>query len=180
MDKLIILDRDGVINEDSDAYIKSPDEWIPIAGSLDAIARLSHAGYDVAIATNQSGIGRKLYTLEAMHAIHEKMLSMVAAIGGRVAGIFFCPHAPDDGCECRKPKPGLFREIAHRFDRTNLRGVHVVGDSARDLIAGTALDAEPWLVLTGHGTRAFRAGGLPEGTRVRPSLAAVARELVRE
>jgi len=175
--RLIVLDRDGVINEDSDAYVKSPDEWLPIAGSLEAIARLSHAGFAVVIATNQSGIGRGLYTLDALHAMHDKMFDLLGPPGGRVDGIFFCPHAPEVDCACRKPKPGLFREIAQRFNRADLRGIPVVGDSLRDLEAGLALGAEPWLVLTGKGANTFAQGGLPEGTRVRPSLAAIACEL---
>ncbi|HEU4620938.1 MAG TPA: D-glycero-beta-D-manno-heptose 1,7-bisphosphate 7-phosphatase [Burkholderiaceae bacterium] len=174
--RLIVLDRDGVINEDSDDYVKSPDEWIPIPGSLEAIARLTHAGFDIAIATNQSGIGRGLYTLDALHAMHDKMLELLGPLGGRIDGIFYCPHAPEANCECRKPKPGLFRQIAESFGRKDLQGVPIVGDTRRDLEAGMALSGEPWLVLTGKGASTF-ANGVPEGTRVRPSLAAIAREL---
>ena len=113
--KLIILDRDGVINHDSDAYIKSPDEWLPISGSLEAIARLSHAGYRIAVATNQSGVGRGYYSLATLANIHEKMNQAVRAAGGLIDVIFFCPHVPDEACECRKPKPGLFYQIAEYF-----------------------------------------------------------------
>lgn len=177
MTKLIVLDRDGVINEDSDEYIKSPDEWVPVPGSLEAIARLAQGGWQVAVATNQSGIGRGLYTIDTMNAIHNKFLGLLAPLGGHVAGIFFCPHAPEANCECRKPRPGMFLEIARRFGRNTLEGVPVVGDTLRDLEAGIAAGCTPWLVLTGSGQATYRAGGLPDNTRVRPSLLSVAREL---
>lgn len=177
MTKLIVLDRDGVINEDSDEYIKSPDEWVPVPGALEAIARLTQAGYDIVVATNQSGVGRGLYTLDTMHAIHNKMLDMLTPMGGRISAIFFCPHTPEDQCDCRKPKPGMFLEIARRYGRNSLEGVPLVGDTRRDLEAGIAVGCAPWLVLTGKGQETFRAGDLPEGTKVRPSLLAVAREL---
>lgn len=175
--KLIVLDRDGVINEDSDAYIKSPDEWVPVPGSLEGIARLTHAGWTIAVATNQSGVGRGLYTLDTMHAIHAKMLGLLAPLGGHIAAIFFCPHLPDAGCDCRKPAPGMFLDIARRFGRPTLAGVPVVGDTRQDLIAGTAAGCSPWLVLSGKGVKTFQMGNLPEGTRVRPNLGAIAREL---
>lgn len=150
--KLVILDRDGVINEDSDAYIKSADEWRPIAGSLEAIARLKAAGFTVAIATNQSGIGRGLYDYAALAAIHAKMRQLLAAHAGTVDGIFFCPHTPRDHCDCRKPAPGLLWQIGRHFD-TPLRAVPVIGDSSRDLEAARRVGATPMLVLTGNGSK---------------------------
>jgi D-glycero-D-manno-heptose 1,7-bisphosphate phosphatase len=183
MRKLIILDRDGVINEDSDHYIKSPEEWTPIPGSLQAIARLNRAGYEVVVATNQSGLGRGLFSYDTLHAIHNKMHTQLAAAGGHVSAVFFCPHTPDDHCQCRKPRTGMFQEIAARHGRERLDGVPIIGDSLHDLEAGIALGCEPWLVLSGKGIRTFHKHGaansakpLPALTRVRASLAAVARE----
>ncbi len=169
--KLIILDRDGVINHDSAAYIKSPQEWRPIPGSLNAIARLNQAGFHVIVATNQSGIGRGLFDMTALNAIHEKMHKALAQAGGRVDAIFFCPHAADDNCNCRKPKSGMLTDIAHRLN-TPLRGVPLVGDSIRDLQAAAAAGAAPILALTGNGKKTQRAGGLPPGTTVYADLAA--------
>ncbi|MCU0970348.1 MAG: D-glycero-beta-D-manno-heptose 1,7-bisphosphate 7-phosphatase [Gammaproteobacteria bacterium] len=148
--KLVILDRDGVINEDSDAYIKSPAEWVPIPGSLEAIARLNHAGFRVVVATNQSGIARGLFDMEALDGIHQRLQSELAKVGGQLDGIYFCPHAPDDHCRCRKPESGLFEEISART-RTPLDGVPAVGDSLRDLVAARAVGARPFLVRTGKG-----------------------------
>jgi D-glycero-D-manno-heptose 1,7-bisphosphate phosphatase len=150
--RLVILDRDGVINEDSDAYIKSPDEWIPIPGSLEAIARLNRADYRVVVATNQSGVARGLFTLDTLNRIHEKMHRALAELGGNVDAIFFCPHAPDDQCYCRKPKPGLFHEIEQRLG-VSLKNVPAIGDSLRDLQAAQSVGAQPQLVLTGKGSR---------------------------
>ena len=150
--KLVILDRDGVINQDSDAYIKSPEEWIPIPGSLDAIARLNHAGYYVAVATNQSGLARGLFDIDTLNAIHQKMLDELAKIGGHIDSFFFCPHGPDDDCDCRKPRPGLLHQISDRMD-ADLAGVPVIGDSLRDLQAADSVDASPILVLTGKGKK---------------------------
>ncbi len=150
--KLIILDRDGVINEDSDAYIKSPDEWIPIPGSLEAIARLNQAGYTVLVATNQSGVGRGYYDLQTLAAIHGKMNRMLNDAGGWIEEILFCPHTPDDHCNCRKPLPGLLHQIRERY-RVDLRNVPVIGDSLRDLESAAAVDARPILVLTGKGRK---------------------------
>jgi D-glycero-D-manno-heptose 1,7-bisphosphate phosphatase len=158
--KLVILDRDGVINFDSAEYIKSPAEWKPIPGSLEAISRLNHAGYHVVVATNQSGIGRGLFEVAALNAIHDKMHKALGQVGGRIDAIFFCPHGADAGCSCRKPKPGLLEEIAHRFN-TELAGVPCIGDSLRDLEAATAVDAQAILVLTGKGKQTQAAGGLP-------------------
>jgi D-glycero-D-manno-heptose 1,7-bisphosphate phosphatase len=150
--KLIILDRDGVINQDSDNFIKSPEEWIPIRGSLDAISRLSRAGYHIFIATNQSGLARGLFNIETLNAIHQKMLQEIQHRGGTVDAILFCPHGPDDHCDCRKPSPGLYLEIAHRTSR-KLDNVPIIGDSLRDLSAAEAVGARPILVKTGKGKR---------------------------
>lgn len=157
--KLIILDRDGVINEDSDDYIKSPDEWIPIPGSLDAIARLNHAGYSVAIASNQSGIARGYFSLETLAAMNVKMNSMLSPLGGRIDAMFFCPHEPKDNCDCRKPKPGMLTEIGNRF-QTGLGDVLFVGDNINDVKAGRAAGANPVIVKTGKGEQT--AGMLAE------------------
>jgi D-glycero-D-manno-heptose 1,7-bisphosphate phosphatase len=147
---LIILDRDGVINFDSEAFIKSPEEWLPIPGSLEAIARLHQAGWRVAVASNQSGVGRGLMDEEALEAIHRRMEQAVEAAGGHLDGIFYCPHHPDEGCRCRKPLPGLLLAIATHFD-VSLENVSVIGDSARDIEAALAAGANPVLVLTGNG-----------------------------
>jgi len=174
--KLIILDRDGVINHDSDAYIKGPDEWRPIAGSLEAIARLSKAGYRVVVATNQSGVGRGLFNLATLASIHTKMHQAVTTAGGHLDAIFFCPHAADAHCHCRKPEPGMLEEILRRFD-VEAASVTTVGDSLRDLQAAAAVGSKPVLVLTGKGQKTMQAGGLPPQTLVRVDLAAIAAEL---
>lgn len=148
--KLIILDRDGVINHDSDRYIKNPDEWIPIENSLQAIAKLSRAGYHVFVATNQSGLARGLFDIETLNAIHRKMTNAVQAVGGNIEAILFCPHGPDDNCNCRKPKPGLYEEIALRTQQS-LKDIPVVGDSLRDIEAAITVQASPILVRTGKG-----------------------------
>jgi len=148
--QLIILDRDGVINEDSDDFIKSPSEWNPIRGSLEAIARLHRAGWRVVVATNQSGIARKLFDLDTLARIHETMHRRVIESGGLIDAVFFCPHGPDDGCRCRKPLPGMFHDIAERL-HINLAGVPAIGDSLRDLQAAQAAGASPILVKTGKG-----------------------------
>jgi len=175
--KLIIIDRDGVINFDSDQFIKSPEEWKPIPGSLEAIARLNQAGYRVAVATNQSGIGRGLFDMPTLNAIHDKMHKSLAQVGGRVDAIFFCPHTNDANCECRKPKSGMIEEISARFG-VSLKGVPAVGDSLRDLEAAGRLGAQPYLVLTGKGTKTQAKGGLPEGTLIHPDLASVVSSLL--
>lgn len=149
--KLIILDRDGVINEDSDAFIKSPEEWTPIPGSLEAIARLSHAGYRVVVATNQSGIGRGLFDLEMLNRIHKKMHRMAQEAGGLIDTVFFCPDV-DEANPYRKPNPGMLLEIGRRL-KTSLQGVPIVGDSVRDIRAARAANAWPLLVRTGKGAR---------------------------
>lgn len=169
--KLIILDRDGVINFDSAQFIKSPDEWKPIPGSLAAIARLNQAGYRVVVATNQSGIGRGLFEMDTLNAIHDKMLKALAQVGGRIDAIFFCPHTNADNCACRKPKPGMLHEIAIRFN-ADLTGVPAVGDALRDLQAAVAVGAEPMLVLTGKGGKTADNPDVPPGTLIFPDLAA--------
>jgi len=155
---LIILDRDGVINHDSDHYIKSREEWIPIPGSLEAISLLNKHGYIVAIATNQSGIARGYYSEATLADMHQKMIDLLKPLNGKIDGIFYCPHGPDDNCDCRKPKPGLYLQIARQFN-TTLNGVIVVGDSYRDLEAALAVNANPVLVKTGKGLRTFRRYG---------------------
>ncbi len=176
--KLVILDRDGVINHDSDQYIKSPEEWKPIPGSLAAIARLNQAGYRVVVASNQSGVGRGLFETDTLMAIHDKMLRALAQVGGRIDAIFFCPHTNVDNCECRKPRPGMYKEIAARFN-ADLAGVPAIGDSMRDLQAAMAVGAQPMLVLTGKGRKTQADPELPPGTPVFPDLAAAAAHIVR-
>ena len=177
--KLIVLDRDGVINEDSDEYVKSPEEWVPITGSLEAIARLNRGGYRVVVATNQSGISRGMFDLETLSAMHKKMHDLASEVGAHIDGIFFCPHGPDDKCNCRKPKPGLFQEIQARLG-TSLQGVPCVGDSLRDLQAGKSQGCTTFLVKTGKGKRTLdtKKNELPEGTEVFDNLMAVAEHLV--
>ncbi len=175
--KLIILDRDGVINYDSDQFIKSPDEWKPLPGSLEAIARLVQADYRVVVATNQSGIGRGLFDMATLNAIHDKMHKAVAHAGGRIDAIFFCPHAAASDCNCRKPRAGMLEEIAARYN-VDMKGVPAVGDSLRDLECATQLGALPILVLSGKGMKTQAAGGLPLGTLIYPDLAAAVSPLV--
>ncbi|TCJ15558.1 D-glycero-beta-D-manno-heptose 1,7-bisphosphate 7-phosphatase [Parasulfuritortus cantonensis] len=170
--KLIILDRDGVINHDSDQFIKSPDEWRPIPGSLEAIARLNQAGYRVVVASNQSGLGRGLFCMDMLNRIHAKMHRMVAMSGGRIDAVFLCPHAADAGCECRKPRAGLLRDIASRY-HADLTGVPAVGDALRDVQAALAVGARPILVRTGKGKNTLATGGLPEDIAVYDDLEAV-------
>ena len=157
--KLVILDRDGTINQDSDDYIKSPEEWIPLPGALEAIARLNHAGWQVVVASNQSGLGRGLFDMATLNAMHAKMNKHLSAVGGRIDAVFFCPHGPEDKCQCRKPLPGLFEQIGERLGM-DLNGTHVVGDSLRDLLAGVAVGCTPHLVHTGKGA-AFQGQPLP-------------------
>lgn len=155
-ERLVILDRDGVINEDSDAYIKSPAEWIPIPGSLEAIARLTRAGFRIFVLTNQSGIARNYFDERVLKAIHEGMLSAIEAHGGHIEAILHCPHGPGDACDCRKPLPGLFRALSQRIG-IDLQGAPAIGDSHRDLVAARAVDASPILVRTGKGLRTLAA-----------------------
>lgn len=168
--KLIILDRDGVINFDSDKFIKSPDEWKPIPGSLEAVARLSQNGYRVVVASNQSGVGRGLFDMATLNAIHAKMHKALAQFGGRIDAVFYCPHAADSECGCRKPKTGMFSQIAERF-HADLAGVPAIGDSLRDLQAAAEVGCLPMLVETGKGKKTLNVGGLPEGTLIFSNLA---------
>ncbi|MCL2829554.1 MAG: D-glycero-beta-D-manno-heptose 1,7-bisphosphate 7-phosphatase [Betaproteobacteria bacterium] len=169
--KLVILDRDGVINFDSAQYIKSPSEWKPIPGSLAAIARLNRAGYHVAVATNQSGVGRGLFDMDTLNAIHEKMHKALTDEGARIDAIFYCPHAADDKCDCRKPKAGMHKRIAACFN-TDLTGVPCIGDASRDLEAAKEAGALPVLVLTGKGEKTREEGALPPDTLIFADLAA--------
>lgn len=173
---LIILDRDGVINHDSDDFIKNPSEWEPIEGSLEAIARLNYAGYRVVVITNQSGIARGLLDVETLNRIHSKMRRMLAQVGGRIEAIMFCPHGPEDDCKCRKPHNGSFEDLAHRL-RVNLENVPAVGDSLRDIQAAMESNARPILVKTGKGERTL-ADGIPDGVEVYDDLAAVVTALL--
>ena len=146
--KLIVLDRDGTINEDRDDFVKSPDEWVPLPGALEAIARLNHAGWHTVIATNQSGLARGLFDTGTLNAVHVKMNQALMRFGGRIDAVFFCPHGPSAGCACRKPLPGLMLQIGERFG-VNLKDVPLVGDSLRDLQAGASVGCRPHLVRTG-------------------------------
>jgi len=177
--KLIVLDRDGVINHDSDQFIKSPDEWRPIPGSLEAIARLNQAGYRVVVATNQSGVGRGLFGMTTLTEIHEKMFKALNLVGGRIDAVFYCPHAADSHCDCRKPKPGMLHQIGLRFG-VSMDDVPAIGDGLRDLQAAQAAGARPILVLTGKGEKTLSAGDLPPGTIVFPDLAFAVTALLAE
>src|SRR6478609_7094276 len=172
--KLVILDRNGSLNVHREDFVKSDIEWTPLPGALEAVARLNHAGWHVVIASNQSGLGRGLFDVASLNAMHAKMHKMLAAVGGRVEAVFYCPHSPDEGCDCRKPKPGLFRQIGERFG-VDLANVPTAGDSLRDLLAGAAAGCEPHLLLTGMG-QACRGVPLPPeyppNTRVHEDLAA--------
>ena len=178
---LIILDRDGTINEDRDDYVKSADEWVPIPGALEAIARLNHAGWSTVVATNQSGLGRGLFDMASLNAMHSKMNTLLAKLGGRIDAVFFCPHNPDDLCDCRKPAPGLFKQIGERFG-TDLSTVPVVGDSLRDLQAGVAAGCRPHLVRTGKGrlTEDAQVHQQVPGTQVHDDLSAFAEYLIQQ
>ena len=153
--RLVVLDRDGVINRESPDFIRTPDEWVPLPGSIQAVAELTRAGFTVVVATNQSGVGRGLFTAETLAAIHARMTHTLEAAGGRVAGIFICPHGPQDGCDCRKPRAGLLRQIEAQFG-TTLRGQPAIGDSYRDLEAAWQVGARAMLVRTGNGVETER------------------------
>jgi D-glycero-D-manno-heptose 1,7-bisphosphate phosphatase len=168
--KLVILDRDGVINADSAQFIKNPAEWKPLPGSLEAIARLNQHGYRVVVATNQSGVGRGLFDMDTLNQIHDKMHRALFAIGGRIEAVFYCPHAADSDCDCRKPKPGMLQRISRTLNIA-LDGVPAIGDSLRDLQAGAAVGCLPMLVLTGKGKQTQADGNLPPGTLIFPDLA---------
>ena len=173
--KIVILDRNGTINVHREDFVKSDVEWTPLPGALEAIARLNHAGWRVVIASNQSGLGRGLFDMASLNAMHAKMHKMLAAVGGRIDAVFFCPHAPDEGCACRKPASGLFAQIADRYG-VELAGMPTAGDSLRDLQAGHAVGCEPHLLLTGMGEACRGVDPLPPdyppGTRVHADLGA--------
>ena len=175
--KLLILDRDGVINFDSEQFIKHPEEWRPVPGSLEAIAKLTQSGWRIVVATNQSGIARGLFDMEALNAINTKMHKAVTQAGGRIEAVFYCPDSAESNSPCRKPNPGMLLAMAERFN-TSLQGTPAIGDSLRDLQAANAVGAQPYLVLTGKGRKTRKQGGLPEGTLVYADLAAVARDLL--
>lgn len=175
--KVLIVDRDGVINRDSDAFIRSPEEWVPIPGSVEALAEASRRGWRVGVATNQSGLARGLLDEPTLAAIHRRMVRAVEANGGRIDAIVYCPHGPDDGCTCRKPEPGLLHELARRF-HVELEGVPVIGDSVRDLEAAQRAGAQPILVRTGKGGTAAASRERP-GAPVFEDLAAAVRALLK-
>ena len=177
--KLIILDRDGVINQDRDDFVKSANEWVPLPGSMDAVAFLSEAGYTVAVATNQSGIGRGLFTMQELTEMHNKMHKMVQQAGGVIDGVWFCPHTAAADCGCRKPKSGMVLDILDRFN-AKAENTYMVGDSLRDLQAVAGAGGKPVLVLTGKGkkTLAEHAAELPEGTQVFDDLMAFSQYLM--
>ena len=180
--KLVIVDRDGTINVEREGYIQTPDDWEPLPGALDAIARLNHAGWHVVIAANMPGLGRGLFDVAALNAIQAKLHKQLAAVGGRVEAMFYCPHAPDEGCACRKPLPGLFVQIGERY-KVDLRQVHAVGDSERDVQAAVAAGCVPHLVLSGKGAPTQTdplPPAFPPGTRVHADLAAFATALIAE
>jgi D-glycero-D-manno-heptose 1,7-bisphosphate phosphatase len=158
--KLVILDRNGSINLHRDDFVKSETEWTPLPQALEAIAKLNHAGWHVVIASNQSGLGRGLFDVASLNAMHAKMHKMLAAVGGRVDAIFYCPHSPDENCGCRKPQPGLFLQIGERYG-IDLANVPTAGDSLRDLQAGAAAGCEPHLLLTGMGAACRSVDPLP-------------------
>ncbi len=175
--KLVILDRDGVINQDRDDFVKSVDEWVALPRSLEAIANLTQDGWHVVVATNQSGIGRGYFDMAALNAMHEKMHRLVGQAGGRIDAIFICPHTANDKCGCRKPLPGMVHDIIERFN-VRAEGLPLVGDSLRDLEAVAAVGGQPILVRTGKGEKTLAAGNLPEGTLVFDTLFDAAAHLI--
>lgn len=166
---LIILDRDGVINVESDAYIKAPDEWVPIPGSLKAIARLTRAGHSVVIMTNQSGIGRGFFSVETLNQIHAKLSASLSVLGGHIEKIYYCPHHPNDNCICRKPKPGMLKQIQQDFN-VDLKDCLLIGDSWRDMQAAQAAQCPCWLVKTGRGQQYINDGVVPPDFPIFASL----------
>lgn len=175
--KLVILDRDGVINEDSANFIKNPSEWIPITGSLEAIALLNQSGYRVAIATNQSGVSRGLFDMATLNSIHDKMHRELAAVGGRIDAVFYCPHSADDNCDCRKPKTGMIKEIAKRFS-VELDRVFAVGDALRDIQAFYNSGCKTILVRSGKGEQTLNHGGLPDNITVCADLSEAVQHII--
>lgn len=171
VERLVILDRDGVINEDSDAYVKSAEEWRPLPGSIEALSRLWHGGYRICVVSNQSGVGRGLFGLAELNAMHKKLRDLLAAQGAQLEMIAFCPHPPSDGCSCRKPQAGLLLTVGERLG-LSLRGVPFIGDSIGDVMAARAAQMVPWLVRTGKGERTLaRERTVLEGVPVFPDLA---------
>ncbi len=164
--KLIVLDRDGVINQESPEFIKTPEEWLPIKGSLEAIAQLSQAGYDVVVLTNQSGVGRGLISADMLGQIHVRMIDYVQQLGGKIQSVLFCPHHPEDGCDCRKPKAGLYQDLSERL-KISFQGVYSVGDSLRDLQAAQLAGATPILVKTGNGRKTLQTLSDDENSALR-------------
>ena len=177
--KLVILDRDGVINQDSANFIKNPNEWIPLPGSLEAIALLNQHGFRVALATNQSGIARGLFDMVTLNAIHDKMHKALAQVGGRIDALFYCPHSADDNCECRKPKSKMIEDIGRRFS-IDLAHVPAVGDSLRDLQAYDGAGCQPILVRSGKGEETLAKGGFPPITWLCADLADAAQRIITE
>lgn len=173
---LLILDRDGVINHDSDDYIRSIDDWRPISGSIEAIAELSRAGYRIAIATNQSGLGRGYFSLDDLEQIHSRLCQLVEQQGGNIAGIFYCPHLPDEGCHCRKPATGLLQAIETELGE-RVKGCWFVGDSLKDLQAARAMDCKPALVLSGKGEQTRNQLQSPDVDLAKPGEVAVFKDL---
>lgn len=180
--KLVILGRDGILNDFRDDHVKAPEEWYPIPGALEAVARLNHAGWHAVVATNQSGIGRGMIDMASVNAVHAHMLRQLMAVGGRIDAVFFCPHTPEDQCDCRKPLPGLMRDIGKRYG-IDLKQVPMVADTLRDLQAALAAGCEPHLVLSGRaqGLDAAQIRHIVEqvpGTEVHVDLAALAEHLL--
>ena len=176
-EKLIVLDRDGVINYDSDNYIKTVDEWIPLPGSMEAIGKLTKAGYKIAVATNQSGISRGYFSVETLNAMHEKMIKLAGEHGGKFDFIAYCPHGPDDECDCRKPLPGLIHQIESALN-ISAKDCYMVGDSLRDLEAGVAAGLKPVLVRTGKGVRTLEKNQGLENTLVFDDLTNLVNTLI--
>ena len=177
--KLVILDRDGVINQDSANFIKNPNEWIAIPSSLEAIALLNQSGFRVAVATNQSGIARGLFDMATLNAINDKMHRALAQLGGRIDAMFYCPHAADDHCTCRKPKTGMIEDISRRFS-VDLSEVYAVGDSLRDLQAFSDAGCKPILVRSGKGEETLAAGNLPPNTLIFADLNEAVQHIIAE
>jgi D-glycero-D-manno-heptose 1,7-bisphosphate phosphatase len=176
--RLIILDREGVLSECVTPFMRSPEEFRPIPGAFEAVSQLNQAGCRVVVATNQAGVGRGLFDMRTVNAIHERMHRAAMAVGGRIDAVFYCPHAEESRCTCRKPRPGLFHEIAERYGLRSLDGVTAVGDSIRDVQAALAAGCRPVLVRTGKGRETERDPALPAGTEVLDDLAALAAQLL--
>ena len=179
---LVIIVRDGVLNQYKEEHIKSPEEFEPIPGALEAVSRMCHAGFHVVMATNQPGLGQGVLDMTTLNAVHLHMNQLLQRMGGRIDGVFLCPHTPAEQCECRKPAPGLLKLIGERFG-TDLADVAVVGDTVRDLQAAQAAGCEPHLLLTGRSQDLPQAqaehmvSGIP-GARVHADLASFAQDLI--